>query len=391
MEIGKVNISDFWVNLFGSDRIKQFINDNKTIFDETGDGNGNGSSEIDVVLVEKELSALQEKLESKDNKTKSNRQAINDAIKQRKQNQRERIIKDEVAQFMNNTGLPSDVAAELVALTLKSAESLEMVDRNTISQMIKTFAEQNHINKDELVKIQALKNTVDGFTLEDIQEEREQINSEYKAKMEENAIKLSSATKSENIVKIQEEMNALQLENHSMNMKLAQNQYMLETELPPNIASELFNLTVKKYETPDINESESFNNSIQNMVKEFNIGKEELSKLNPVKSELKDFQLQNIESKRFSIEVAFQQQVGELQNILFNISNEHERSLINSQIIELNRIHEQEVRALNKEKEQVEYKSLDKNKEKAEFIKQQQINEKREKYDQKMLKQKRNN
>ena len=242
MSVDKLNISDFLLNFFGSTKAKETWESDESIFDNIG--NGNDYSEYDAVSIGKELLELQEKLNTTNDK--KSRQAIQKAIQERKQNQRESIIKDEVAQFLSNTGLSADVAAELVSLTLKYAESLNMVDRNTLSQKIKDFAEQNHINKEELEKTEALKNTVDGFTLEDIQDERQLINSEYENKMANLTADLSSITDPAIIEQKHAEMEVLHVENHTKNMKLAKDQYMLETELPPNIASELFILTTKK-------------------------------------------------------------------------------------------------------------------------------------------------
>ena len=197
--------------------------------------------------------------------------------------------------------------------------------------------------------------------------------------MAEKAAKLSTTSDAETIEEIHDEMQILNVENHAQNMKLAKDQYLLETDLPPAVANELFTLTTQKFETSDINKSDAFDKSIKNLVNEYNISDDELSKLNPLKNEMIQFERGNIDAKRFSAEVAYQHQVSSLYNILSDTKNEHERSFINAEIIELNKLHENEVKHINKQQSELEYKSLESPKEKADFIYKQQIKEEYEK------------
>ncbi len=161
---------------------------------------------------------------------------------------------------------------------------------------------------------------------------------------------LSETNSSEMKAKINAQIEEIRQSQRQEIIKKEVDNYLANSNLPKNIASELVSLTLEAVSPLDIAQKSVIDAKIKALAQAYDIDEEEMAKLKPLNDKGKAFALEDLDTQQLSVEDSFNKQISALEEELKHTTDNNTKIAVKSQIHELNQQHQREMMKIDGER-----------------------------------------
>lgn len=263
----------------------------------------------------KTLGALQGELEKETSATQ--RQEIQNQIIQLKETQFKDNLDKEKDKFLMTTSLPREVAENLFDLyvqrgTITNSEQLEK-----LNQQIELISDEYELNHSDMDSLSGAENLAKGYKLDKIEAHHDSVSDANLIRLEDLFKEIENNTDKDKISELYAKIDALGTEQFEITADYEKEKFLTTTDLPKDVAAQLFDLTMNATLSDDDNQIQMFNKELNTLTEKYPLNDADKKALDEALNLSKQYKLDvtmsdYVQAYRSNVEV-FQQLNNDLQ------------------------------------------------------------------------------
>ena len=319
-------LSDFSIKSNGTLPNNIEREENVSLFDGQNDNDSAGrisSLQSERAGLVTALSNTDDENEARELQNKIDR--IDDEIYQQK-------LHEHYENFVSESSLPQNISRQLFDLTVQSVETDDLAGRAAREQQINAIKSQYNLSESDLEHLDLARSIAKDYKLTQIEKEQARSNFAANDKVDKLEQQLSRATDSSVRNRINNEISQVKEEQFKNNLAAEKNKFITSTNLPLDVAYQLFDLYAQKGEITDADQLNKINQKLEQISQMYELNQSDTEFLARAENMSKEHKLNRMEERHDRLSDANLIKLEDLFNEIANATDPDEISRLYAEI-----------------------------------------------------------